>query len=70
MKHKIAVIPGDGIGSEVIEEGIKVLKATAQAVDELEFEFQYFPWGCEYCLKEGKMMPDDGLEKLKGFEAI
>jgi len=70
MKHKIAVIPGDGIGPEVIEEGIKVLKATAQVADELEFEFQYFPWGCEYCLKEGKMMPNDGLEKLKGFEAI
>ncbi len=70
MKHRIAVIPGDGIGPEVIEEGIKVLKATAQVVDELEFEFQYFPWGCEYCLKKGKMMPDDGLEKLKGFEAI
>jgi len=70
MKHKIAVIPGDGIGSEVIEEGIKVLKATAGVVDELEFEFQYFPWGCEYYLKEDKMMPDDGLEKLKGFEAI
>jgi len=70
MKHRIAVIPGDGIGPEVIEEGIKVLKATAQVADELEFEFQYFPWGCEYCLKEGKMMPDDGLEKLKGFEAI
>jgi len=43
MKHGIAVIPGDGIGSEVIEEGVKVLKATAEAVDELEFEFQYFP---------------------------
>ncbi len=70
MKHRIAVISGDGIGPEVIEEGIKVLKATAQVVDELEFEFQYFPWGCEYCLKEGKMMPDDGLEELEGFEAI
>jgi len=51
MKHRIAVIPGDGIGPEVIEEGIKVLKATAGVVDELEFKFQYFPWGCEYCLK-------------------
>jgi len=70
MKHKIAVIPGDGIGPEGIKEGIKVLKTIAEVVDELEFEFQYFPWGCEYCLERGKMMPDDGLEKLKEFEAI
>lgn len=49
-EHKIAVIPGDGIGPEVIEEGVKVLKATAGVVDELEFEFKYFPWGCEYYL--------------------
>lgn len=68
--YKIAVIPGDGIGSEVVNEGIKVLKKVAQIDGTFDFEFTYFPWGCEYYLKTGKMMDDDGLEKLKNFDAI
>ena len=68
--HKIAVIAGDGIGPEVIEEGIKVLKRTAELSGEFAFEFTYFPWGCEYYLEHGKMLPDDGLEQLKAFDAI
>ena len=70
MKHKIAVIPGDGIGKEVVDEGIKALKACAEIVDELEFEFSYFPWGSEYYLKNGVMLPENGLEILKEFDAI
>jgi len=69
-KHKIAVIPGDGVGPEVIREGIKVLKAVSEVEEGLEFEFTYFPWGCEHYLNNGEMIPEDGLEKLKGFEAI
>ncbi len=69
-KHRIAVIPGDGIGPEVIREGIKVLNVVKKKVDNLSFEFEYFPWGCEYYLRTGKMMPEDELEKLKNFEAI
>ena len=68
--HKIAVIAGDGIGPEVIEEGIKVLKRTAELSGEFAFEFTYFPWGCEYYLEHGEMLPDDGLEQLKAFDAI
>ncbi|WP_326944947.1 tartrate dehydrogenase [Bacillus alveayuensis] len=68
--YNIAVIAGDGIGPEVINEGIKVLKAASEIVREFEFEFTYFPWGCEYYLKHGKMMDEDGLEKLKEFDAI
>lgn len=69
-KHKIAVIPADGIGVEVVNEGIKVLNKVAELDKNIEFDFTYFPWGCEYYLKTGKMMDEDGLERLKEFEAI
>ena len=69
-KYKIAVICGDGIGPEVIDEGIKVLKAIADLDRQFQFDFTYFPWGCEYYSKYGKMMDDDGIEKLKKFDAI
>jgi tartrate dehydrogenase/decarboxylase / D-malate dehydrogenase len=68
--HKIAVIPGDGIGPEVLAEGIKVLERAAQLDGSFKFEFTYFPWGCEYYVKHGKMMDDDGMEQLKQFDAI
>lgn len=66
----IAVIAGDGIGPEVINEGIKVLKKVSELDGRFDFSFEYFPWGCEYYLKHGKMMATDGLEKLKDFDAI
>lgn len=69
-KHRIAVIPGDGIGPEVIREGIKVLTALQGRVSELSFEFEYFPWGCDYYLENGKMVPENGLEQLRDFDAI
>ncbi|PAV30870.1 tartrate dehydrogenase [Virgibacillus profundi] len=69
-KHKIALIPGDGIGPEVVAEGVKVLKAIEQADENLSFEFTEFPWGCEYYLENGKMMDEDGLEQLKDFDVI
>ena len=67
-KHRIAVIAGDGIGPEVIAEGIKALEAAARRDGSFAFEFEHFPWGCEYYLKTGRMMPADALETLKGFE--
>lgn len=71
MKHfNIALIPGDGIGPEVVNEGVKVLKAIEEIDPSLSFSFEQFPWGCEYYVKHGKMMDDDGLEKLKVFDAI
>ena len=69
-RHKIAVIPGDGIGPEVIAEGIKVLKQVAELDGTFRFEFTMFPWGCQYYLKTGRMMPEDGMETLKQFDAI
>ncbi|MCT4478875.1 tartrate dehydrogenase [Peribacillus frigoritolerans] len=68
--HKIAVIAGDGIGPEVIDEGVKVLKEVAAIAGDFSFQFTYFPWGCEYYLEHGKMLPDDGLEQLMKFDAV
>ena len=69
-KHKVAVIAGDGIGPEVIREGIKVLNKVAELDGCFQFEFTHYPWGCEYYLKEGRMMPVDGIEQLKRHDAI
>lgn len=68
--YKIAVIPGDGIGKEVVDEGIKVLKCVEELDTSFHLEFDSFPWGCEYYLKTGKMMDDNGLEILKDYDAI
>ena len=68
--YKIAVIAGDGIGPEVLAEGIKVLNRTAELDGSFAFDFTYFPWGCEYYLKKGEMMPEDGIEQLSHFDAI
>lgn len=68
--HKVAVIPGDGIGPEVLAEGVKVLNRAAQLDGSFEFEFTWFPWGCEYYLQHGRMMAEDGMEQLKQFDAI
>lgn len=66
---KIAVIPGDGIGVDVTLEGIKVLDKYEELFP-VKFDKTFFPWGCEYYLKHEKMMDDDGMDILKGFDAI
>ncbi|TCP17533.1 tartrate dehydrogenase/decarboxylase/D-malate dehydrogenase [Scopulibacillus darangshiensis] len=68
--YKIAVIPGDGIGPEVINEGVKALTKLAETDSRFDFDFTYFPWGCEYYLEHGKMMAEDGIVQLKEFDAI
>jgi tartrate dehydrogenase/decarboxylase/D-malate dehydrogenase len=68
-KLKIAVIPGDGIGWEVVPEGIKVLEAVGAKYG-LDYEFTEYDWGCERYHKTGKLMPDDGIETLKRFDSI
>src|SRR5215218_10748063 len=68
---RIAVIPGDGIGNEVVPEGLRVLERLAAASGgTLAFDFESFPWGCEYYLKTGRMMDEDGLARLEAFDAI
>ncbi len=67
--YRLAVIPGDGIGNEVVPEGLKVLEALAPRFD-LEFDCTHFDWSCERYLETGAMMPDDGIEQLSKFDAI
>ncbi len=69
MAYRIAVIPGDGIGTEVVPEGLKVLQALAPRFD-IEFQFEHFDWSCERYLETGAMMPEDGIEQLSSFDAI
>ena len=67
--HKIAVIPGDGIGNEVVPEGLRVLEAAGRRFG-FECAFTHFDWNCERYTKTGRMMPEDGLDQLREFEAI
>lgn len=68
--YKIAVIAGDGVGPEVIAEGVKVLNAVASLDGGFRFAFTDFPWSCRYYLEHGRMMPEDGIDQLRGFDAI
>jgi tartrate dehydrogenase/decarboxylase/D-malate dehydrogenase len=68
-KHRIAVIPGDGIGKEVVPEGLRVLDAAARRFG-IDFAYTTFDWSCEYYKKHGRMMPADGLDRLKDFDSI
>ncbi|MGH9175893.1 MAG: isocitrate/isopropylmalate family dehydrogenase, partial [Vicinamibacterales bacterium] len=65
-----AVIPGDGIGPEVVAEGVKILKAAAELDGGLSFDFTWFPWSCQHYARHGEMMPANGLEILAGYENI
>jgi tartrate dehydrogenase/decarboxylase/D-malate dehydrogenase len=68
---RIAAIPADGVGVEVVEAGRTVLDALADASDgRFAFEWTDFPWGSEYYAQHGRMMDDDGLDRLKDFDAI
>ncbi len=68
--YKIAAIPADGIGPEVIGAGLEVLDALGLRQGDLSFEVTSFDWGSDRYKKTGSMMPDDGLETLKSFDAI
>jgi tartrate dehydrogenase/decarboxylase/D-malate dehydrogenase len=69
-KHKIAVVPGDGIGPEVIQAGLEVLQAVAKSDGGFSFETESFDWGSDRYRRVGSMMPADGVETLRGFDAI
>jgi tartrate dehydrogenase/decarboxylase/D-malate dehydrogenase len=68
--YRIATIPGDGIGKEVVPEGQKVLEALARQNPALKFEFENFDWGGDYYRKHGMMMPENGLDPLRNKDAI
>jgi len=68
-RYAIAVVPGDGIGREIIPEGLKVLNAVA-AQEGFELSYTPFPWGATHYRETGVFMPDDGLAQLGTFDAI
>ena len=69
MKFNIAVIPGDGIGNEVVPVGLRVLERVGSLFG-IEYDFQHFDWGCEIYKKTGRMMPEDGITRLHDHDAI
>ncbi|MBK4724485.1 tartrate dehydrogenase [Pantoea agglomerans] len=68
--YKIAAIPADGIGPEVISAGVEVLYALTRRDPQLKFDVETFDWGSDYYKKHGVMMPEEGLNTLKKFDAI
>lgn len=69
MNYNIALIPGDGIGKEVIPEGVRTLNAVASKFN-FTVSYTTFPFSCEYYLEHGTMMPEDGIDQLRSFDAI
>lgn len=65
----VAVIPGDGIGTEVVEPTLRILEEVGRRHD-LEFAWQHYDWSCEYYTRTGRMMPEDGLERLAEADQI
>jgi tartrate dehydrogenase/decarboxylase / D-malate dehydrogenase len=69
-QYNIATIPADGIGPEVISAGVAVLTSLQERVGDISLHFTNFDWGSDYYKKHGAMMPHDGLDTLKKFDAI
>lgn len=67
--HRIAVIPGDGIGKEVMPEGIRAMEAAGKKFG-IGFKWDHFPWSCEYYSEHGRMMPKDGLSQIRSHDAV
>lgn len=69
-EHRVAVIPGDGIGNEVIPAGVAVLRRLQEKHRDFRLHFEDFPWGSHHYRLTGRFLPEDGLETLKQFDAI
>ncbi|MEO3432989.1 tartrate dehydrogenase [Inquilinus sp. CAU 1745] len=69
-QYRIAAIPADGIGPEVIDSGLQVLEVLEKRGDDFRLDVRSFDWGSDHYKAHGRMMPEDGLERLKGFDAI
>ena len=68
--YRIAMVPGDGIGKEVVPAGRQVLEVLAGSESSFAFEFENFDWGGDYFRKHGAMMPESGLDALRGKDAF
>jgi tartrate dehydrogenase/decarboxylase/D-malate dehydrogenase len=69
-KYRIAVLPGDGIGKEVIPEGLRILEAVEKKTGAFHMQFDPYPWGSDYYLQTGRMMPENALKILADYDAI
>lgn len=69
-KFTIKLIPGDGIGVDVVQEAVRVLDALAERHGGLSFDYHKLDWSCQYYLKTGRMMPEDGMKILSDCDAI
>ena len=69
-EHRIAAIPADGIGPEVINAGLDVLRALERRAGDFRLRVETFDWGSEHYRRTGRMMPEDGLDRLRPFDAI
>lgn len=68
--YRINLIPGDGIGVDVVREGCRVMNALAEKHGGIKFDFNELPWSCKYYLEHGRMMPEDGLSILADCDSI
>jgi tartrate dehydrogenase/decarboxylase/D-malate dehydrogenase len=68
--YSIAVIPGDGVGKEVIPEGLRVLRSAGEVTGSFTLRATNYPWSCEWYLEHGRMMPADGIDQLRDSDAI
>jgi tartrate dehydrogenase/decarboxylase/D-malate dehydrogenase len=68
--HRLSIIPGDGVGREVVPEGLKVLRAAADVTGSFSFETVMYPWSCEYYAQKGVMMDADALDRMRDSDAI
>lgn len=69
-RHEIALLPGDGIGHDVVAEGVRALRRLAELDGGCEFTFTDYPYGCRYYLEHGRMMDEDALDRLRQHDAI
>ncbi len=69
-QYRVAAVPGDGIGVDTVSEAIKTLRVACEVHGGLAIAFDHYPWGCQYYLETGEMMPDDGLRILGDHDSI
>lgn len=70
MSYRFSIVPGDGVGREVVPEGLKALRAAAELTDSFEFETVEYPWSCQYYAEKGVMMDADAMERMRDSDAI
>jgi tartrate dehydrogenase/decarboxylase / D-malate dehydrogenase len=68
--YALAVVPGDGVGREVVPEGLKAIRRAGEVTGSFSIETRDYPWSCQYYLETGRMMPEDGLSQLADSDAI